>query len=67
MTMTGCQRATPPRASEGTDTATPIGPSHPEWNNPNVRGYSDREKRDVIAAAEELDRRLRELEKRRGY
>ena len=36
-------------------------------NLPSLRGYSDSEKQQIIDAAKDLDRKVRDLERRRGY
>lgn len=36
-------------------------------NRPSLRGFSDSEKRTIVDAAKDFDRKVRDLERRRGY
>jgi hypothetical protein len=54
--------------SHGTSVAPSYDPPDDElMNRPSLRGFSDAEKRTIIDAAKDFDRKVRDLERRRGY
>jgi hypothetical protein len=67
-----CSGVLAPASSTSGSRGTSVVPHHASpddelMNRPSLRGFSDPEKRTIIDAAKELDRKVRDLERRRGY